>query len=190
MSDDSETRTVGAGAASGDLISAAQAAAAAMSAPSACSEVCVSGTAANTAVHAFKVTWNTIGWGSDPAPAGATAANSSDPNQFAYGPLEHNGQYDVACMAAINAAGAGTIAPAACATPCGGVTPPQPPPPPPVVRKGLPKWAMWLIGLLVVGGVAAFGWWLYRRYGTSNPGAMEPRRKPRKRGRRTGKRKK
>ena len=201
-----ETREVGAGDASGDLVAAAQAAAAAMSAAGACADVCVTGTAANTDVYAFKVAWNTLGWGADPAPAGSTGANASDPNQFAYGPLAHNGQYDVACMAAMNAAGAGAIAPAACATPCGGGTPLVPTCPagqhwdasagqcvpdaitPP--SKGLPKWAMWLIAILIAGGVAALGLYLYKRFGSSNPsGAGESRRRPRKRGKRKGKRK-
>lgn len=88
-----------------NVVTAAQNAADAMSASNACATVGQGGSAANSAVHSFKLAWN--------------AANPS-------GQLAFNGQFDAATAGAISEALGSTSTPSAC-----GATPPPPPPPGP-----------------------------------------------------------
>jgi hypothetical protein len=147
---------------------------------SACAQVCVNGSAANSAVHAFKVAWNTEGWGSDSSSSANGAqgapANAPDPAFGAIGSLGHNGQYDNACAQAIGAVA--NISPAQpCPGPCsggGGGSGPSPAPGPitPPSNGGLSKGVKILIFVLVGAAVLGLGWYLWRRFGSRSSGAV------------------
>jgi hypothetical protein len=125
---------------------AAANAAEAMSASNACSTVGQSGSAANTAVHAFKVAYNASGQGT----------------------LAFNGQYDAATAAAVAANYTGTTPPACGASPSPPQPQPQPQPPgpkppaPPPNQAGVLAWLMknWLLVAGVGVGAVGIGWYL------------------------------
>jgi hypothetical protein len=165
---------------------------------SACSQVCVSGTTPNSAVHAFKVAWNTEGFGSDDASQTGNGAQTSlvsgaDASFGTIGSLGHNGQYDDAAAQAIGAVL--SISPAQpCASPCsGGVTPPPPTPPGPNVTPsgGMPGWLKLILAVLAVGAVIFAGTMLYKRSKKRGGlGASEPRRRRNRKTRRPRRRSK
>jgi len=120
-------------------IDAANAAVAAMNADANyCSTVCQSGSAVNTAVHAFKVAWNQY--------------QQSQPSPTV---LPFNGQYDQTTEAAIISLG---ISPppqctSTCSTGGGGPTPtPQPPTPAPTPTTSSSSNGALVAGAILVGG--------------------------------------
>jgi hypothetical protein len=139
--------------------------------PNGCSNVCISGTGVNTAVHAFKVAWNQTGWGVDPVPAGTATLPGAD--AFAsYGPLAHNGQYDDACAVAIAATGlTGVLGP--CSTPCHAAPAPTSTSQPTSAPTGAPtaapsggggtNYVPWILGGAAIVGVGIVGWAMYAR---------------------------
>ena len=178
MDDDKNIGAGAGGLAPGDpggaALSAAQALVAAYD--SGCTVPLQTGTPFYNAVRNFKVAYNI--WTS-----GATDGPNGDGSPCA-GCLAHNGNYDQACVDAINGIPGAPAAPPACT----GSAPPAPPPPPPtppvvVASGGLPAWAKVLIWVLIAGGVVAGGIWLYRKYG-KKPMASESKRRPRKKGKR------
>ena len=134
------------------------------------------------AVAAFKTAFNIWSNGDPPGDTGS--------------PLAHNSSYDQACADAINSIPGAPAAPA----PCTGAAPPPPAKTCPAgthddgtgncvadavtTTGGLPSWARWLLIALVTLGAIGAGIWLYRYYGKKNAGAMEGKRKPRRRGKR------
>jgi hypothetical protein len=138
--------------------------------PNGCSNVCVNGTAVNSAVHAFKVAWNQTGWGVDPVPAGTATLPGAD--AFAnFGPLDHNGQYDDACATAIAATGLTGVL-GGCSTPCNAGPAPtaQPTGVPTLAPTGAPtagpsgtNWLPWILGGAAVAGLGIIGWAMYAR---------------------------
>jgi hypothetical protein len=118
-----------------------------------CSSVGTTGSAANTAVHAFKV-----------------AANIN----------VGTGLYEQSTADAVNSyLPAGSAATAGCAGGPSPPTPPQPPSQPPATTGGMPKWMLWLLGLLVAGGVVTLAYWLYKKHKKS--GAREKKKRGKKR---------
>ena len=69
----------------------------------------------------------------------------------------------------------------------GGVTPPTPPAPPVAPSGGLPGWLKILIYILITAGAIGAGIFLYRYFNKKGAGAMEGKRRPRRRGKRKGK---
>jgi hypothetical protein len=153
-----------------DLQSLGQAVLSAFAAdPNGCSNVCISGTAVNSAVYAFKVAWNQTGWGVDPVPAGTGTLPGAD--AFAtYGPLTHNGQYDQAAASAIAATGlTGVLGPCTttCAAPSGPTAPTAAPvgPTAPAVptTPGGTNYLPWILGGAAVVGLGVIGWSLFSK---------------------------
>lgn len=141
--------------------------------PNGCSNVCINGTAVNTAVYNFKVAWNQTGWGVDPVPAGTATLPGAD--AFAsYGPLQHNGQYDDACANAIAATGLTGVL-GSCSTPCNAAPAPtaQPTGSPTGAPTGGPtaapsggggtNYLPWILGGAAVVGLGIVGWAMYAR---------------------------
>jgi hypothetical protein len=145
--------------------------------PNGCSNVCINGTGVNSAVHAFKVSWNLTGWGVDPVPAGAATLPGAD--AFAtYGPLSHNGQYDQACANAIAATGlTGVLGP--CTTMCSGGGPPPATTAPPTLApttvptagpapSGGTNLLPWILGGAALLGAGIVGWAMYSKPKTAH----------------------
>jgi hypothetical protein len=143
--------------------------------PNGCSNVCVTGTAINSAVHAFKVAWNQTGWGVDPVPAGTPTLPGAD--AFAsYGPLDHNGQYDDACAAAIAATGLTGVL-GGCSSPCNAPGPaPVPTAAPTLAPTSAPtaapsgggggggtNFVPWILGGAALVGVGIVSWAMFSK---------------------------
>ena len=108
------------------------------------------------AVHAFKTAYN-IGIND-----GDTSGANGDGPSSTGGYLQHNGNYDQACADAVSECLGSAPAPWADATP---QQPAQPQQPPQTITtagsSGMPTWLKWVLGLIVVGGVGALGYWAF-----------------------------
>lgn len=147
-----------------------------------CAQLASGSGAVYDAVHAFKVAWNTAGWGADPVPSGTQSVDGSFDS---IGPLAHNGLYDGPCAAAVTATGAGSYP--ACAGGGGGQQPnpnPNPGPIQPTNNGALRKGLIVLAWVLIGGAVLGVGWYLWRRFGPAGaPGVAE--KKAKKKGKKT-----